>query len=56
MSYKLKFLPSALKEWRKLAPGIKEQFKKLLERLDLFLTIQTYEFIVVINYHTFWRY
>ncbi len=32
MSYKLKFLPSALKEWRKLSPGIKEQFKRLLER------------------------
>ena len=27
MSYKLKFLPSALKEWRKLAPELKEQFK-----------------------------
>ena len=27
MSYKLKFLPSALREWRKLAPEIKEQFK-----------------------------
>jgi mRNA interferase RelE/StbE len=32
MSYKLKFLPSALKEWRKLAPEIREQFKKILER------------------------
>lgn len=32
MSYKLKFLPSALKEWRKLAPEIKEKFKRLLER------------------------
>jgi mRNA interferase RelE/StbE len=32
MNYKLKFLPSALKEWRKLAPEIKEQFKRLLER------------------------
>jgi len=32
MRYKLKFLPSALKEWQKLAPEIKEQFKKLLER------------------------
>jgi len=27
MSYKLKFLPNALKEWRKLAPEIKERFK-----------------------------
>ena len=32
MSYKLKFLPSALKEWRKLAPEIKEQFKRILKR------------------------
>ncbi len=32
MSYKLKFLPSALKEWRKLAPQIKEQFKAHLSR------------------------
>jgi mRNA interferase RelE/StbE len=32
MSYKLKFLPSALKEWCKLAPEIQTQFKALLER------------------------
>ena len=32
MSYSLKFLPSALKEWRKLAPEIKELFKAQLER------------------------
>lgn len=32
MSYKLKFLPSALKEWRKLAPDIREKFKKVLGR------------------------
>jgi mRNA interferase RelE/StbE len=32
MSYKLKFLPSALKEWRKLGPEIKEQFKEQLTR------------------------
>ncbi len=32
MSYKLKFLPSALKEWRKLAPEIRKQFKKQLGR------------------------
>ena len=31
MSYKLKFLPSALKEWKKLAPPIQKQFKKKLE-------------------------
>ncbi len=30
MSYKIKFLPSALKEWKKLAPPIKKQFKKKL--------------------------
>ena len=34
MTYKLKFLPAALKEWKKLAPTIKTQFKKkLAERL-----------------------
>ena len=32
MIYKLKFLPSALKEWRKLSPEIKEKFKKQLSR------------------------
>ena len=32
MSYKLKFLPSALKEWRKLAPEIRKKFKKQLGR------------------------
>ncbi len=30
MTYKLKFLPAALKEWEKLAPPIKNQFKKKL--------------------------
>jgi mRNA interferase RelE/StbE len=35
MTYKLKFLPSALKEWKKLAPPIQAQFKKkLAERLN----------------------
>ena len=35
MSYKLKFLPSALKEWNKIGPTIREQLKKKLkERLD----------------------
>lgn len=34
MSYKLKFIPAALKEWKKLAPPIQSQFKKKLgERL-----------------------
>lgn len=34
MNYKIKFLPSALKEWKKLAPPIQKQFKKKLkERL-----------------------
>lgn len=34
MSYKLAFLEAALKEWKKLAPNIREQFKKkLAERL-----------------------
>jgi len=35
MTYKLKFLPAALKEWEKLAPPIRSQFKKkLAERLS----------------------
>lgn len=35
MSYKLKFLPSALREWKKLAPPIQKQFKnKLKERMQ----------------------
>jgi mRNA interferase RelE/StbE len=35
MSYKLKFIPSALKEWQKLDGSIREQFKKrLAERLE----------------------
>ena len=34
MIYKLKFLPTALKEWKELAPPIQKQFKKKLkERL-----------------------
>lgn len=34
MSYELGFLEPALKEWRKLAPDIRDQFKKkLAERL-----------------------
>jgi len=31
MIYKIKFLPSAMKEWKKLAPPIQRQFKKKLE-------------------------
>ena len=31
MSYKLKFLPTALKEWKKLENTIQIQFKKKLE-------------------------
>ncbi|MBY0500920.1 MAG: type II toxin-antitoxin system RelE/ParE family toxin [Alphaproteobacteria bacterium] len=35
MTYKLTFLKSAKKEWNKLAPPIKEQFKnKLVTRLE----------------------
>jgi mRNA interferase RelE/StbE len=35
MTYKVKFLPSALKEWKKLAPPILKQFKKrLIERAE----------------------
>ena len=31
MTYKLKLLPKALKEWKKLNPPIQAQFKKKLE-------------------------
>lgn len=35
MTYSLKFLPAALKEWDKLAAPVKDQFKKkLAERLE----------------------
>jgi mRNA interferase RelE/StbE len=35
MSYELKFLPSALKEWKKLGDTVRVQFKKkLAERLE----------------------
>jgi len=35
MTYKVKFLPSAMKEWKKLAPPIQRQFKKkLIERAE----------------------
>lgn len=35
MSYRLKFLTEALKEWSKLDNGVKTQFKKkLIERLE----------------------
>lgn len=35
MSYRLKFLPSALKEWNKIGATIREQLKrKLRERLE----------------------
>ncbi|MBW1818468.1 MAG: type II toxin-antitoxin system RelE/ParE family toxin [Deltaproteobacteria bacterium] len=36
MNYNLAFLPSALKEWRKLDPTVREWFKtKLTERMGL---------------------
>jgi mRNA interferase RelE/StbE len=31
MSYKLKFLPQAWKEWKRLEPSLQRQFKKKLE-------------------------
>ncbi|WOG29920.1 type II toxin-antitoxin system RelE/ParE family toxin [Endozoicomonas sp. 8E] len=35
MTYKLKFLPAAMKEWNKLASPLRNQFKKkLAERLE----------------------
>jgi mRNA-degrading endonuclease RelE of RelBE toxin-antitoxin system len=35
MSYKLAFLEAALKEWKKLAPNIREQFKKKGAGIDV---------------------
>ncbi len=36
MTYKLKFLPAALKEWEKLGASVRNQFKKkLAERLEI---------------------
>lgn len=32
MTFKLKFLPSALKEWKKLDGSVKKQFKKVLDK------------------------
>lgn len=32
MIYKLKLLPGALKEWKKLSPPIQKQFQKKLEK------------------------
>ena len=35
MTYRLEFLPSAQREWRKLGPDLRRQFeKKLAERLE----------------------
>jgi len=30
MTYKIKFIPAALKEWKKLAPPLRDQLKKKL--------------------------
>lgn len=32
MSYKLRFMPSALKEWQRLDNSVRSQFKKILEK------------------------
>ena len=32
MTYELKFVPSALKEWEKLGATIRKEFKKILEK------------------------
>jgi mRNA interferase RelE/StbE len=34
MNYKLKFLPTALKEWKKLDNSLKDQFKKKFRASD----------------------
>jgi len=54
MTYRLKFLPAALKEWQKLAPPIKTQFKKkLAERLEnphvLSAKLRGYDFVYKIK-------
>jgi len=41
MIYKLKFLPTALKEWKKLDNTIRPQFKNKLEKVLENLKIQT---------------
>jgi mRNA interferase RelE/StbE len=40
MNYRVKFLPSALKEWKKLSPPIQKQFKKKLNERKLNPRIQ----------------
>lgn len=32
MTYKLEFVPSALKEWKRLGENVKKEFKKILTR------------------------
>ncbi len=41
ITYNVKFLPSALKEWKKLAPPIQKQFKKKLKERILNPRVQT---------------
>ena len=42
MTYRLKFIPAALKEWKKLAPPIQKQFKKKLsERIKNLHSFET---------------
>lgn len=57
MTYKLKFLPAALKEWNKLATPIQSQFKKKLkERLEnphiVSAKLQGYEAVYKIKLRT----
>lgn len=44
-TYKLKFLPAALKEWNKLDSSIKKEFKKKLEKVLLNPEIQSAKLI-----------
>ncbi len=60
MTYKLKFLPVAQKEWSKLAPPIQSQFKKKLkERLENprvpFAKIRSYDSVYKIKLRTAWN-
>jgi mRNA interferase RelE/StbE len=57
MTYRLKFLPAAKKEWDKLAEPLKKQFKnKLTERLEnphvLSAKLKGYDFVYKIKLRT----
>jgi mRNA interferase RelE/StbE len=51
MSYKLKFLPNALKEWRKLDPYLQGQFKAQLEKRLENPHVPAFRYRVYSNYY-----